>query len=320
MALEQPATDPDVRALYAIVLDRVPESEAVVAGHVGGAVSVETLLSSFLASEEYAARTATLAAARMWRQQDPAAVALDATPEQMAAMRAHVRGIWSGFGEEQTYWSVLTADEYRDGAIDEQAIERFYASGADHAADMLALLRRNGADTDAIRDMLDFGCGVARLAEPFLRHVGRYTGVDISPGHLRLARNRAEQRGLAAGFLDIDGFFASDIAYDLYYSMIVLQHNPPPIMLEMLREGLRRVRPGGYALFQCPAYLHGYRFATDRYLGGEHRNEGIEMHALPQRAVFAALAETGFTPLEVVPDPQIGNIGYSYVYLARKTA
>ena len=44
----------------------------------------------------------------------------------------------------------------------------------------------------------------------------------------------------------------------------------------------------------------------------------MEMHPLPQRQVFALLAEHGLIPIEVVPNARIGPSGHSYSFLAQK--
>ena len=318
MALEQTASDADIRALYRTVLKREAESDAVVRNYTDAQVSLGAALDIFLNCPEYVERNVPSGSAAIWRARQPGVVEIDATEAQLAAMRAHIEKVWSAYGEEQTYWSVLTADKYRDDALDATALADFYASGFRTYEQIARLLTRNGIEDAGINSVLDFGCGVGRLAAPFVEHFGHYTGVDISPGHLRLARERAAASALATtDFMSMADFLRSDIAYDLYYSLIVLQHNPPPIMREMLRAGLRRVRPGGYALFQIPAMIFDYNFSVELYLAGGAR-DSMEMHALPQRAVFAELADAGFQLLEVVPDPFIGTAGISYVYLAQK--
>jgi SAM-dependent methyltransferase len=72
--------------------------------------------------------------------------------------------------------------------------------------------------------------------------------------------------------------------YDLYYSFIVFQHNPPPIIARLIRQAVEGLAPGGVAVFQLPTFRWGYKFKLDDYMANPV--EGIEMHALPQRVVF----------------------------------
>src|SRR5271169_236009 len=41
---------------------------------------------------------------------------------------------------------------------------------------------------------------------------------------------------------------------DLFFSIIVLQHNPPPVILGILDAAFAGLRPGGLAFFQVPTY------------------------------------------------------------------
>lgn len=319
MALEQPVSEDDVRSLYRAILKREAENDEVVRAYTAQGVSAGDAIRTFLNSTEYVERNIPAAVRAIWQAQNAGKVELDATDEQLAAMRRHVEAVWSAYGEEQAYWSVLTAARYRDDRLDQAALDEFFASGVATCDRIVRMLARNGIDPQRIGSVLDFGCGVGRVAAPFARHFGRYIGVDISPGHLRLARERIEASGAGpADFMIVGDFLQSAIGYDFYHSIMVLQHNPPPIMLEMLRAGLSRVRPGGHALFQIPATIFGYAFSAERYLAGDGRRDSMEMHALPQRAVFAELAANGFRLIEVVPDPHIGDAGISYVYLAEK--
>ena len=53
---------------------------------------------------------------------------------------------------------------------------------------------------------------------------------------------------------------------DLLYSVLVMQHNPPPVIAELLRAFLGRVNVGGFAFFQVPTYAENYEFTLDRYV------------------------------------------------------
>ena len=92
---------------------------------------------------------------------------------------------------------------------------------------------------------------------------------------------------------------------DAIFSLITLQHNPPPIMAWMLRTLLSSLRPGGVAYFQLPTYRTGYLFEVERYLHSAPPNT-LEMHYLPQHEVFRLVAETGCLCLEVREDGMVG--------------
>ena len=61
------------------------------------------------------------------------------------------------------------------------------------------------------------------------------------------------------------------------------------------------------SLFQVPTYAVGYAFQVDRYLDDPGASQGIEMHCLPQQAVFQIAAEAGCVPLEIREDNDTGH-------------
>jgi hypothetical protein len=106
---------------------------------------------------------------------------------------------------------------------------------------------------------------------------------------------------------------------DLVFSVIVLQHNPPPLIAHVLRKLLGTLRPGGVAFFQVPTYARGYRFETAKYLRSKPRTDCVEMHVLPQAEVFSIVASSACETLEVLPDSCVGDPDWiSNTFLVRK--
>ena len=95
--------------------------------------------------------------------------------------------------------------------------------------------------------------------------------------------------------------------FDLWFSWIVLQHNPPPIIALILRRCFSLLAPGGVAVFQVPTYATGYRFRIAEYLGRIGDDGGIEMHVLPQHVVLGLAAAAGCQPLEIWQDGAAGS-------------
>jgi hypothetical protein len=91
-------------------------------------------------------------------------------------------------------------------------------------------------------------------------------------------------------------------------------------MLATLDVCLARLAAGGCAFFQLPCHLYDYRFDPISYRLTPSAPGALEMHAVPQAQVFAALAKHDLIPVEVVPYPRIGPIGSSYAFLAVKRA
>jgi hypothetical protein len=93
--------------------------------------------------------------------------------------------------------------------------------------------------------------------------------------------------------------------FDVWFSYIVLQHNPPPVIAMVLRRALSMLAPGGVAIFQLPTHALGYRFDLAAYLAAPV-SDAIEVHCLPQSVVFRLAAEAGCVPLEVREDTAMG--------------
>jgi SAM-dependent methyltransferase len=144
------------------------------------------------------------------------------------------------------------------------------------------------------------------LAETFAEVVA----CDISSSHIALARARlAEAR---AGNVAVQLVTAQDFGitggFDLWFSRLVLQHNPPPVMAMVLRRALGLLNPGGIAHFQVPTYARNYRFSVADYMDGLEAADGnIEMHVLPQHVIFDLAAQSGCEPLEVWQDASVDN-------------
>jgi len=166
---------------------------------------------------------------------------------------------------------------------------------------------------------LEIGCGVGRMGEHLSARFQRYVGVDVSAPHLNLARKRSQDLGRRNfDFFLLDEFRAGTAEVDVAISLIVLQHNPPPIMVMLIDAMLSRLKPGGIAFFQVPCVIFGYNFILPEHLAFIEHGGMMELHALPQNEVFNILLKNNCRPMEVIFDGKIGDKGFSYTFLARK--
>jgi SAM-dependent methyltransferase len=316
---DRPASLFDVEACYRAFLGRDCESPAAAASHLSDAPSLWTLIERFRISPEARRQNVYIASQQIHHDQDARGVNLALDDAQADALAAQVESVWSRYGREEAFFSVLTNPRYLSRTLKDQDIEEFYATGVTEVDRFQAICRRNDVEPRSAWSVLELGCGVARMGEPFARRFASYDGVDISAGHLAIARERLRSRHVPNATLRLlADFLAADDGYDVFYSVIVLQHNPPPIIHRLLEAGLGRLNPGGYAFFQVPCFLYDYQFEADRYLAERGRAETMEMHALPQRRIFELLARHGLQLIEVSPDGWIGPVGLSYTFLARK--
>jgi ubiquinone/menaquinone biosynthesis C-methylase UbiE len=149
-------------------------------------------------------------------------------------------------GDGASWWtdqSRLQTVQYRTDAnlAARQSIYSYQQPLMDLPAVVLDLAALRGGETVA-----DVGCGnAAYLAELGSRgHAGAVIGVDLSPGMLRAARNRAPSASLFAG--DAGALPLRDNAVDLALAAHMLYHVPDP--RDAVRELRRITRDEGQVL------------------------------------------------------------------------
>ena len=115
--------------------------------------------------------------------------------------------------------------------------------------------------------VLEVGCGTGLILERLARHATTASGVDLSPGMLRVAR----ERGLSVVLGSATNLPFADDSFDLVCSFKVLAHIPD--IEQALREIARVTRPGGRMLleFYNPWSV---RFVAKRLAGPQPISDG----------------------------------------------
>lgn len=342
----------DVETAFRLILGRPPESEAVIEGHrrVGDLARLRRVL---LESPEFARAFAAIDAERAAAEAagepeterparlkgtmdarkaapqvyDDQGILLEPNPVETAldpALRdrlwARVAESWAALGRSAPHWSVLTHERFRPEALDENR-EEFALSGRVEGMLVDAALARFPDLEPAGLHCLEIGCGVGRATRALAARFATVEGVDISAEHLAVAEAEFAAEGIANVTLTrvaTVGDYAALAPADVFYSRIVLQHNPPPIQVAILEAAFAGLNPGGVALFQLVTHAKGYAYDPAADLA---RAPGeMEMHALPQPRVFALMATHGLAPVEVQEDFAGGlDSPYrSHLFLARK--
>jgi SAM-dependent methyltransferase len=168
--------------------------------------------------------------------------------------------------------------------------------------------------------VIEYGCGVGRVTVPLAAIAKEVVGYDISEPHLQLAR----QRALALGRTNIRMVALGELPAafepcDVFYSKIVLQHNPPPLIGYLLRTLIRSLRRGGVGIFQVPTYYAGYRFDLHSALQSPQHSD-MEMHCYPQADLFSLFADEGARLVHAREDDTPGrrDIFVSQVFVLMK--
>jgi SAM-dependent methyltransferase len=299
-----PVSPDDVRAAYRLILGRPPESEAAVALHQQHA-SIDALRIAFFSSEEFRCQ-ALLASSHQTVSlfAPPQVIETTADPAALRAMVAKTAAAWEAVGETAPYHSVLTSDEYRPERFVENEIS-FFESGKQDLALIFALLHRIGRPSEGFYRCLEFGCGVGRVTAQLAATFSEVLALDISRPHLRLAQGCLARLGYTnVTFLQVTPEnLHPDTGYDLWFSRLVLQHNPPPVTLEILNRMFAGLAPGGVAILHVPTYHLGYYFKTADYLTDRLPPENMHMHVTPQRPILELAWRHGCCLLDVREEP-----------------
>ena len=134
--------------------------------------------------------------------------------------------------------------------------ESYFGSGRRVAWTVLSMLEEQGADFTAMRSVLEFGCGSARVLRHF-RHIEDLllAGTDANPTPIEWDRKKLPGIEFSHNSLQPPLSY-KDGAFDFIYGISVFTHIPLPWQRAWLDELRRVLRPGGYLL--CT--VHGEYF------------------------------------------------------------
>lgn len=247
----------------------------------------------------------------------PRRIDFDVSPALMDKLVERVKQQWTVLGEEDPYWSVLTNSKYLRKNMDAEALAEFHDSGASSARIIDLFEQRTGVKApDGV--CLELGCGVGRITRHLAGRFKKVIAVDISPGNLALCRDYMRESGVT----NVETVQLKDLSeldslpnFDMFYSLIVLQHNSPPIQRLIMRTLFAKLNPGGAALFQIPTDVENYEFDVEAYLASP--SPVMEIHSMPKPVVLGLLREAGLNLLDLAMDDQLGAYG-SHTFFAAK--
>jgi len=133
-------------------------------------------------------------------------------------------------------------------------LDEFLETGAADARRFVDELMRLAPSVPR-RRVLDFGCGIGRVAHALAEYFDEVVGVDVSP--TMIARARAMNRSARCVFVlnrrrDLRAF-ESD-RFPVVYSRLVLQHVKPANIRRYIAEMVRVLAPDGMLMFQLPEH------------------------------------------------------------------
>jgi SAM-dependent methyltransferase len=160
---------------------------------------------------------------------------------------------WEAFAAREPYFAVLTDPRFLRANLTAEHEREFFASGETVVSWMLGVIDAGLSPQFAPMSILEYGCGVGRLALPLAQRPGAVTAVDRSPVMLELARREAERRGLGhIAFESADALFRAPRTFDLVVCYHVLQRLRRLEGMALLRQLVDLIGPGGVGVFQWP--------------------------------------------------------------------
>src|SRR4030095_4744229 len=291
---------------YRLFLDREPENDQIVMDKLHCLASIQELRQELIQSGEF-------------KQKNPGLPTLSGNEPQMLIDKVysehdlqslfdHVQEAWQYFGSTEPYYSVLTSEQFLQSNI-QNTKDAFYNTGKQDVMRLFNTLDRNGIDYSLYKSCLEYGCGLGRVTRWLAEKFETVFGYDISQSHLQYAKNYFSDEGVYNVSL-VHVKEIKDIqnipAVDVIYSIIVLQHNPPPIITMIIKEFIKKINSGGVAFFQVPTYRIGYSFSMEKYLKNEAKRYEIEMHVLPQVKIFDIIRQEGGRIIEVLEEGSTG--------------
>jgi 2-polyprenyl-3-methyl-5-hydroxy-6-metoxy-1,4-benzoquinol methylase len=176
------------------------------------------------------------------------------TPARGAASSTMVGpSAFDDFAAREPYFAVVTSPRFLRANLTPEHEREFFASGEILVDRMFAIIEAGLVPKFAPVAMLEYGCGVGRLAIPLARRPGSVTAVDCSGVMLDLARREAERRGVGHIIVQRpEEFAAASRKFDLVLCYHVLQRLRRGDGLALIRRLVDRISANGVGVFQWP--------------------------------------------------------------------
>jgi SAM-dependent methyltransferase len=164
---------------------------------------------------------------------------------------------WEAFAAAEPYFAVLAAPQFLRRNLTAERRREFFAGGETLVESMLRVVELRLAPEFAPPSILEYGCGVGRLAIPLARRADRVGGsvmaVDRSPAMLAIAREEAERQGVKnIEFRTPAELFSGHQGFDFISCYLVLQRLAPHDGLSLLGTLIDRLAPEGIGVFHVP--------------------------------------------------------------------
>lgn len=228
---------------------------------------------------------------------------------------------WDVLGRTIPYWGVITDELYlQSETLPNENLGDFYTSGAKDVQDLLDLLISQGKFPKNLT-VFELGCGNGRLTLPLSEYFKFVFYSDVSSEYLKLTGKslstvgRQNTHGL---HLKNRKSFSEIKNFDVFYSLITLQHSPPPVQFAVLDAVFDSLSKDGMAIFQIVTSITNYEYSRKIVSQDLRSNREMQMHALPFTALFKLIKKHGLAVLDITESDKIGGIGTSVLVVLEK--
>jgi 2-polyprenyl-3-methyl-5-hydroxy-6-metoxy-1,4-benzoquinol methylase len=300
-----------VETAYKLMLGREAENPQVVKSKAN--LSTEDLRNEFVNSYEFR----ILNRARLSPVFEPTQA--DINQDSLANTFLHKTiSQWTSLGESKPFWSVISSDENL-GMMNDALKAEFYSSGVKNIEDFLQLLNLRNIDAGKLNRVLELGCGVGRLTKTLAEKFESVHALDISPGNIQIARNTLQEyKNIDFQILDsLDSITSLNGEFDVFVSLITLQHNPPAVQKLLLKSIFGKLKGSS-----CIAY-----FQTVTYIANQNDNKNdlnsspkdFDTYALPMHEVLEIINEFNLKIFEIHRDDwQLDPDFHSYSFYLKR--
>jgi ubiquinone/menaquinone biosynthesis C-methylase UbiE len=235
---------------------------------------------------------------------------------------------WDNLGSIDPLWAILTKERSYKWSLEE-----FLKTGVRETKSLIKKIKVLNPNLNFGR-VLDFGCGVGRIAKPLKNHFKEYFGVDISNTMIRLAKevNKNSNCIFLENFRKDLEIFPKEY-FDFVYSNLVLQHIPDKKLIKIyIAEFVRVLKKDGILIFQLPSYtilsieyfLRKIAYRTLKKLGFKERSlynlniYPLCMNSVPKKKVVSLLKSLNIKILKIENNKSEGKINMNKIYYIKK--
>jgi SAM-dependent methyltransferase len=226
----------------------------------------------------------------------------------------HEQHDWDDLAVLDPHWAILSRRRHKFGRW---GTGEFFAEGARDVERVLDEARKLGHPLEW-RSVLDFGCGLGRLAPALSSSFDAYCGVDLSAGMVNQARELHRNLSNCRFLINRDTTLEQlpDDSFDLIFTMDVLQHaTDRPTILSYLRSFIRLLRADGLLVVQLPHHIP--KLEHFFYDLRRHAYRGIACLGVPKQLMFRWLGLFPMTMNFVRQDSVVATLEAEQAMLLR---